>query len=268
MSAIERRIADFLLENAHLLRDYSSQQLADALRISQSSVVKFSQKLGFKGYPDLKLSVGEDIARRNGNGGGAEKAAKPDPHAALAENLWRAKAKAEEETRLINAPDKIDEIASLIGAAGKVFLIGLGEDSVSAQAFAAKLSLLGFVAVFHADPVLMSSGISTVAAKDVLLVFSEQGKQPTLYQICRQFRERRGKVISVTRHTANPLRAHADASLLVSAHDERAHVEPLLYQSALQHLLDLIFVLLCEDGEGRLKQLDANLARIRHIQEP
>jgi DNA-binding MurR/RpiR family transcriptional regulator len=147
-------------------------------------------------------------------------------------------------------------------------LIGLGEDSVSAQAFSAKLSLLGFVAMFHADPVLMSSGISTVAAKDVLLVFSEQGKHPTLYQICRQFRERRGKVISVTRHTANPLRAHADASLLVSAHDERAHIEPLLYQSALQHLLDLIFVLLCEDGTGRLKQLDANLERIRHIQEP
>src|SRR5512145_2680226 len=63
MSAIERRIADFLLDNAHLLRDYSSQQLADALKISQSSVVKFSQKLGFRGYPDLKFSVGEEIAR-------------------------------------------------------------------------------------------------------------------------------------------------------------------------------------------------------------
>lgn len=268
MSAIERRIADFLLENAHLLRDYSSQQLADALRISQSSVVKFSQKLGFKGYPDLKFSVGEEIAREKGNGRKAAAAVKPDTHAALAESLWRSKAKAEEETRLINTPDKIDEIAELIGAASKVFLIGLGEDSVCAQAFAAKLSLLGFVAVHYADPVLMSSGISTVAAKDVLLVFSEQGKQPTLYQICRQFRERRGKVISVTRHTANPLRAHADASLLVSAHDERSHIEPLLYQSALQQLLDLIFVLLCENGTGRLKQLEANLERIRHIQEP
>ncbi|MEE7559827.1 MurR/RpiR family transcriptional regulator, partial [Xanthomonas sp. Kuri4-2] len=63
MSAIERRIADFLLDNAHLLRDYSSQQLARALGVSQSSVVKFSQKLGFKGYPDLKYSVGEAIAR-------------------------------------------------------------------------------------------------------------------------------------------------------------------------------------------------------------
>ena len=61
MSAIERRIADFILDNAHLLRDYSSQQLADALGISQSSVVKFCQKLGFKGYPDLKYSVGEAV---------------------------------------------------------------------------------------------------------------------------------------------------------------------------------------------------------------
>ncbi len=63
MSAVERRIADFVLENAQLLRDYSSQQLANALGISQSSVVKFTQKLGFKGYPDLKYSVGEAIAR-------------------------------------------------------------------------------------------------------------------------------------------------------------------------------------------------------------
>src|SRR5215216_5426297 len=69
MSAIERRIADFILENAHLLRDYSSQQLANSLGISQSSVVKFSQKLGFKGYPDLKVSVSEAVARQGAGGG-------------------------------------------------------------------------------------------------------------------------------------------------------------------------------------------------------
>ena len=63
MSAIERRIADFVLDNAQLLRDYSSQQLANALGISQSSVVKFCQKLGFKGYPDLKLSISEAVVR-------------------------------------------------------------------------------------------------------------------------------------------------------------------------------------------------------------
>ena len=57
-------------------------------------------------------------------------------------------------------------------------------------------------------------------------------------------------------------------SLLVSAHDERAHIEPLLYQAALQHLLDLMFVMLCEEGDDRLEQLNANVKRAQRILEP
>ncbi|HET7064973.1 MAG TPA: MurR/RpiR family transcriptional regulator [Rudaea sp.] len=269
MSAIERRIADFIVENAHLLRDYSSQQLANALKISQSSVVKFSQKLGFKGYPDLKYSIGDSLARGDGGEGNANaEPARRDPHAALAESLWHRKAQAEQETRLINPPGTLDAIAALIGKAGKVFIIGLGEDGIPARAFAMRLSLLDVLTVHHFDAVLMTASIAAAAANDVLLVFSEHGAQPALSQISRQFSERRGKVISVTRHSANPLRAHADQSLLVSAHDERVHIEPLLYQSALRHLLDMIFVLLCENGKGRLDKLVANYERIHNMLNP
>jgi DNA-binding MurR/RpiR family transcriptional regulator len=270
MSAIERRIADFLLENAHLLRDYSSQQLADALKISQSSVVKFSQKLGFKGYPDLKFSVGEAIARSDGGGQQtrAARAAKHDPHTALAQELWQSKARAEEETRLINSAGRIEEIAQAIDAAGKVFVIGCGEDDLHARAFSTRLALLGVLSLHYVDPILLAASVATVDSNDVLLVFSEHGKQAVLNQLCRQFREHGGKIVSITRNTANPLRTVADLALLVSAHDERSHVEPLLYQSALQHLLDLIYVLLCEDGAERLDRLAANLERMRHLQEP
>ncbi len=264
MSAIERRIADYILENAHLLRDYSSQQLANALKISQSSVVKFSQKLGFKGYPDLKYSVGESIARGDGDANGGGEPARDDPHAALAESLWHRKAQAEQETRLINPSGRIDAIAAAIAAAGKVFIIGLGEDGIPARAFAIRLSLLDILTVHHFDPVLMAAGIAGASAGDVLFAFSEHGNQTALCQIGRQFRERQGKLVSVTRHTANPLCAIADFPLLVSAHDERVHIEPLLYQSALRHLLDMIFVLLCESGE-RLARLDGNLERIRNM---
>jgi len=269
MSAIERRIADFIVENAHLLRDYSSQQLANALKISQSSVVKFSQKLGFKGYPDLKYSIGDSLARGDaGESNGNAEPARRDPHGALAESFWHSKAQAEQETRLINPPGTLDAIAALIGKAGKVFIIGLGEDGIPARAFAMRLSLLDVLTVHHFDAVLMTASISAAAANDVLLVFSEHGTQPALSQISRQFSERRGKVISVTRHSANPLRAHADQSLLVSAHDERVHIEPLLYQSALRHLLDMIFVLLCENGKGRLDKLVANYERIQNMLNP
>ena len=269
MSAIERRLADFILENAHLLRDYSSQQLANSLGISQSSVVKFSQKLGFKGYPDLKVSVSEAVARDNGNGETRALApVRSDPQAALAADLWRAKTLAEEETRLINSPEKIAEIARAVDGAGKVFVMGLGEDGLPARAFAVKLTVLGVAVICHVDPVLMGSALATADKDDVLVLFSEHGQQSALQQTERQFHARRGKIVSVTRHSPNPVRAHADMSLLVSAHDDRSHVQPLLYGAVLQHLMDLVFVTLCEKGSNRLEQLTANAKRVQRIVDP
>ncbi len=43
-------------------RHLSSQQLAAGAGVSQSSVVKFAQKLGFKGFPALKLAISEALA--------------------------------------------------------------------------------------------------------------------------------------------------------------------------------------------------------------
>src|SRR4249919_1176120 len=268
MSAIERRIADFILDNALLLRDYSSQQLASAVGISQSSVVKFCQKLGFKGYPDLKYSIGEAAARADSIEDAAPARTGREPaEEPVAASLWRLKSAAEEETRLINSPEALAEVAQAIGAAGKAFIIGLGEDDIHARAFALRLSLLGILVVHNFDTAHMTASVSAADADDVLLVFSEHGKQPALSRICRYFQARRGRVITVTRHSSNALRAHADLSLLVSAHDERAHIEPLLYHSALQQLLDLVFVLLCEADPERRANLESILDRIRPLPE-
>ena len=270
MSAIERRIADFILENAQLLRDYSSQQLANALGISQSSVVKFCQKLSFKGYPDLKYSISEALVRAD-NGEDpldAAPATADERKRTLASTLWRRKSEAEEATRLINPPEAVEAATDALAAAGRVFIIGLGEDDIHARAFALKLSLLGILTVHNFDTAHMTASMSAAEPGDVLLVFSEHGKQPALCQLGRYFRAHGGRVISVTRHTSNALRAHADVALLVSAHDDRAHIEPLLYHSALQHLLDGLFVMLCEADPGRYARLQANLERIQPLLEP
>lgn len=270
MSAIERRIADFVLENAALLRDYSSQQLASALGISQSSVVKFCQKLGFKGYPDLKYSIGEDMARDSpGDGSDAELYPGMAPADAMAAELWRRKSAAEEETRAINPPGSIASVANAIAAVaetGTVFLTGLGTDDIRARAFALKMSMLGILTVHNSDPIHLAASVSAAKPGDVLVVFSEHGKPPQLCTIARYFREHGGVVVSVTRHTSNPLRACATHALLVSAHDDEAHIQPLLYQTAAQHLMDRVFVRLCEGG--RASALRENLERLQPMIEP
>jgi len=266
MSAIERRIADFILDNAHLLRDYSSQQLASALGISQSSVVKFSQKLGFKGYPDLKYSIGEAVARA-GNGSQAQTPAPAagDDYTGIAQRLRSSKAAAEEETRLANPQADVEAIVQLTDGAPKLFVYGLGDDGLYAREFAMRLSLLGMLTVHHADPILMMANLSAARPGDAMLVFSEFGKLPQLFQLSRQFQDMGGKVVSITRHSANPLRAHADAALVVCAQDPAPHIAQLLYRASLQSLLDFVFVLLCHANPDRHRQLGVNLERIEHL---
>ncbi len=250
MSAIERRIADFILDNAHLLRDYSSQQLANALGISQSSVVKFSQKLGFKGYPDLKFSIGEAVARgAAGSEPEVREAALRNPLSAQSERLWQGKQEAEEETRLINSEQVMEDSLAALAGANRVFCFGMGADAIFAREFAWRLSLLGIATSWESDPMQMSAQLASAQASDLLMVFSETGSQPELLLLCRQLRGRIGRILTLTRHTANALRALADTALVISAHDEHPAVTALLYRTALQQLLDVVLMQLMERHE-------------------
>jgi DNA-binding MurR/RpiR family transcriptional regulator len=149
-----------------------------------------------------------------------------------------------------------------------VFLLGMGDDDVHVRAFALRLALLGILTVHSFDVVRMTSNVAAAQAGDVLVVISEFGQHAALGKIARQFRERRGQLVTLTRHTANPLRTLADIALVVSAHDEQPYIQSLLYQSAMQHLLDSVFVRLCEGHDDRHAQLLGNLERIQHILEP
>ncbi|EOA6798638.1 SDR family oxidoreductase [Escherichia coli] len=61
----EQKIADFLQANVSELQSVSSRQMAKQLGISQSSIVKFAQKLGAQGFTELRMAlIGEYSASR------------------------------------------------------------------------------------------------------------------------------------------------------------------------------------------------------------
>ncbi|MCX7555897.1 MurR/RpiR family transcriptional regulator [Xanthomonadaceae bacterium JHOS43] len=263
MSAIERRIADFILDNAQLLRDYSSQQLANALGISQSSVVKFSQKLGFKGYPDLKFSVGEELARHGSDADSTDggTAVEESP----SDTLWRAKSEAREETDLVNPADELAAAVAALESARRILVLGQGEDGLNAIVFASRLAQLGLPAHAHTDRALALPTLLSMEAGDVLFVLSEFGTQPGLDPLLRSVRASGARVISVTRHTANALRSHADVALLVSAHASEPHIEAMAFRTAMQHLLDGLLLRLWQTLRSRRE----HFAQIRErLQQP
>ncbi len=263
MSAIERRIADFILSDTHLLRDYSSQQLANALGISQSSVVKFSQKLGFKGYPDLKFSIGEELAR-TGNGGDHADSDK-DVDDTPSDVLWRVKGDAREETDLVNPVAQFAAAVAALDTARRILVFGQGEDGLHAILFASRIAQLGLAVTVQRDAALALAPLLALEGDDVLFVLSEYGMQADLLPLVRAARGNSARVISVTRHTANPLRTHADIELLVSAHAAEPHIEAMAFRSAMQHLLDRLVLRLWQAQRGRRE----HFSRIReYLQQP
>ena len=261
LSAVERRIADYVLENAPLIRDYSSQQLADALKVSQSSVVKFAQRLGYKGYPDLKLSITEALALHAAAGITAA-AAPPssDPDAARAEMLWRRKTAAEQETRAANQPEDVALAARLIAASNTLFVIGGSDTGQAEHSVAVRMSMLGLRCFPHGDFAALMANPATASAGDTLLVIGEPSHADCLRTI-RTIRAAGGRVVVVTRSRRSSPPGGADVSLCVVVNNSEPHIEDLVYESALRQLLDDLFLRVMAQRPNAAAIFRANWAR-------
>lgn len=64
LSESGRQIGDWVLANAAQAAAMTSQDLAAWANVSQSSIVKFTQRLGFKGYSEFKLALTEELGRK------------------------------------------------------------------------------------------------------------------------------------------------------------------------------------------------------------
>lgn len=62
----DKKLADYLLLQPDTARHLSSQQLANEAGVSQSSVVKFAQKLGYKGLPPCPFITKSAVMIRYG----------------------------------------------------------------------------------------------------------------------------------------------------------------------------------------------------------
>ncbi|EPZ3090719.1 XRE family transcriptional regulator, partial [Yersinia enterocolitica] len=61
----QKKIAKCILDNPESILSISSSQFAEDAGVSQSAIVKFSQKIGMKGFPALKIAISEELSRNN-----------------------------------------------------------------------------------------------------------------------------------------------------------------------------------------------------------
>ena len=58
-TSTEKLIAKYILENKNEVLKYSAQILGEKTNTSAAAIIRFSKKIGFKGFSDLKMNLAQ-----------------------------------------------------------------------------------------------------------------------------------------------------------------------------------------------------------------
>ncbi len=266
LSANERKIADFILENAALIRDYSSQNLATSVGVSQSSIIKFSQKLDYRGFTDLKLAIHEAVVK-NDNGGQPQQPSAtiekvPD---SIAQQILRLKHEALQTTMELNDEKRMLAAVSVLESSRRIQIIALGAGSLVARNFASLLLRIGKSVTAEVDTYIQLSGIAALEKGDAVLLISFSGHSASMEQMARQARNAGVAVISLTGYSANPIRSMADVQLFTVSREGQFEVPQIITIASQQHVIDVLFSMMLKRDARARERLARNRRTVTDI---
>lgn len=253
MAPADQQIGEFILDRPELVAKLSSAALAQETGRSQSSVVKFSQKLGFAGYQELKRAVIEAKAQEWRVPAGVIHGSieKDDGYLTILQKLIGSKLQSMQQTVAVNNEDDIGKALSALDAAHRIHLAGVGASSLVARDFSYKMMKLGRNVLHNDDSHIQMANASTLSSNDILIAFSQSGASIETLRIAEAAKKRGAMVVSVTGLKENKLASHADINLYTVADEEKVRSSSITSRDAQLILTDLLFILLIQ------KQSDA-----------
>lgn len=253
LSASEEKLADFILHSPTAIRDLSSQKLAVTVGVSQSSVIKFAQKLKYKGYPALKLAILDDISNAKADHQKLHGSILvDDDYLTMSNKLVQSKIAVLQQTQSLNDQKAINQSVDLLLHANRVVLAGLGGSALVAKDFCFKLQKLGITAISEIDVHAQLALITTLGSHDVVFALSESGVTREVVKAVRQAKENHTPIISVTKFGETAVSNMADIKLYSVAEEASTRISSILARTAQELIIDVLFIALMQrSDEGR-----------------
>jgi DNA-binding MurR/RpiR family transcriptional regulator len=233
---VARYIVDHLDEAAFL----TAEELARRANTSSSTVVRFSQALGFEGYPELQQSAIEEY--RNGAANG-ETTTSTGPlfsfdHSDFEASLGADHANLEETARSLNREQIEASVAALV-TAQRVIVVGVDQMAFFASYLRHMLSLLDI----RAEIVTSTAGESLQRLgridEDTLVIALSAGRaHPLLMRAMKLALHRRARTLAISDATLSEVAEHSELTLYYSSNSpsfSRSNTALLALVQALAH---------------------------------
>lgn len=265
LAAAEQRVARFLVEEPAEGVRLPVKQLASRIGVSDATVVRTAQALGFAGLRELKLALAAELAT---------------PLAAVHESIGpgddnRAilrKVLASDSQAVLDAADTVnptafDHAVTALAAAPRIDCLGVGSSLPICLDAAYRFVRIGLPAFCFPDPHMQAVAAGRLPALSVGLVISHTGRTTETLAAARAAKGASAFIVLLTSHGGTPLEALADIALVCSARETIYRTEAMASRIAHLAVIDALTVALATRRLGEsvaaMEQADAAIAAHR-----
>ena len=236
----------------------TASKLGEYVGVSESTVVRFADALGYEGYPQLQKALQELIRHRLTTSQRFEMSAEM-PQSMVLSRVLKADMQNIRNTLDINGEQMFDKVVELMRNAEHIYILGLRSSAPLAE-------FMGFYMRFVTDHVsVVTSGISDVfeqlsriGENDVMICISFPRYATRTVEAMEFAHSKHAKLVAITDGPMSPLHALSDYCLMAKS-DMASFVDSLAAP------LSLINALLVAMGLSKREEVAQRLQMLEEI---
>jgi RpiR family carbohydrate utilization transcriptional regulator len=248
LQAADARVARVVVERPEVVIHRSAAEVAELASTSAATVVRCAQKLGFKGFHDMKLSLAQELPAFPRDPAAAPAA---DPRVAALARVTRAGAEAVRDAGALVDPASFEAAVAAISDAAHVVFAGVGTSAPLCQDAAYRFSAVGISAEAPADVHVQHVQARRLAPGDVCVAVSHTGSTHETLQAARGAAQAGATVVAITSFARSALTELADCVIVAGARELGLRLEAVASRLAHLAVLDALLVAVAERDPAR-----------------
>jgi DNA-binding MurR/RpiR family transcriptional regulator len=215
-SRSQKDVARYIVDHLDEAAFQTAEELARRASTSSSTVVRFSQALGFEGYPELQQAAIEEYRTRADEQEGAGQLFDFD-HSEFESSLAADHTNVEDTARNLTR-EQVEACVSALGSAHRVMIVGVDQMAFFASYLRHLLALLDIRAEVVASPRQDSiTRLGRVDEDTLVIAFSAGRAHPLVVRAMKLARHRRARTLSISDATLSEVGEHAELTLYYSS---------------------------------------------------
>jgi DNA-binding MurR/RpiR family transcriptional regulator len=240
LRAAEQRVADFILRHPDELIYLTVTELAERTKTSESTVVRLTQKIGYKGYQEFKIVLARDLVEPATE---IYEAIEPgDDLATVKSKVFQANAQALRDTLEVLDDAQLQRGVDVLASAQRVEIYGVGGSAPLALDAYHKFLKLGLRSIALSDGDLMAMSSSLLGEHDVALGISHTGASRDVTDALGRAKANGATTIGITHRPSSPITRVSDVVLVTAAQQTAFRSDASSSRIAQLTIIDTLYV--------------------------